>query len=90
MELFIHLEAYAGAARAFDSYQVALAVFAERAAAGGDDGGAGGRRAAGELERLARGGVAFGPCPGPPLTMSSGARRATRCTPTRRSSASWR
>jgi 4-carboxymuconolactone decarboxylase len=32
VELFIHLEAYAGAARAFDSYQVALAVFAERAA----------------------------------------------------------
>jgi 4-carboxymuconolactone decarboxylase len=29
VELFIHLEAYAGAARAFDSYQVALAVFAE-------------------------------------------------------------
>ena len=28
VELFIHLEAYAGAARAFDSYQVALAVFA--------------------------------------------------------------
>jgi hypothetical protein len=28
-ELFIHLAAYAGAARAFDSYQVALAVFAE-------------------------------------------------------------
>jgi 4-carboxymuconolactone decarboxylase len=31
VELFIHLEAYAGAARAFDSYQVALAVFAESA-----------------------------------------------------------
>jgi 4-carboxymuconolactone decarboxylase len=30
VELFIHLEAYAGAARAFDSYQIALAVFAER------------------------------------------------------------
>ena len=30
VELFIHLEAYAGAARAFDSYQVALAVFAEQ------------------------------------------------------------
>jgi alkylhydroperoxidase/carboxymuconolactone decarboxylase family protein YurZ len=30
VELFIHLEAYAGAARAFDSYQMALAVFAER------------------------------------------------------------
>ncbi len=27
--LFIHLTAYAGAARAFDSYQIALAVFAE-------------------------------------------------------------
>jgi alkylhydroperoxidase/carboxymuconolactone decarboxylase family protein YurZ len=31
VELFIHLEAYAGAARAFDSYQVALEVFAETA-----------------------------------------------------------
>jgi 4-carboxymuconolactone decarboxylase len=31
VELFIHLEAYAGAARAFDSYQVAAAVFAEEA-----------------------------------------------------------
>jgi alkylhydroperoxidase/carboxymuconolactone decarboxylase family protein YurZ len=30
VELFIHLEAYAGAARAFDSYQVALQVFAEK------------------------------------------------------------
>ncbi|MFC4018114.1 carboxymuconolactone decarboxylase family protein [Micromonospora sp. GCM10011542] len=30
VELFIHLEAYAGAARAFDSYQVAAAVFGER------------------------------------------------------------
>lgn len=29
VELFIHLEAYAGAARAFDSYQIALEVFAE-------------------------------------------------------------
>jgi 4-carboxymuconolactone decarboxylase len=29
VELFIHLAAYAGAARAFDSYQIALAVFAE-------------------------------------------------------------
>jgi len=29
VELFIHLSVYAGAARAFDSYQVALAVFAE-------------------------------------------------------------
>jgi 4-carboxymuconolactone decarboxylase len=30
VELFINLEAYAGAARAFDSYQVAAAVFAEQ------------------------------------------------------------
>ncbi len=30
VELFIHLEAYAGAARAFDSYQVAASVFAEQ------------------------------------------------------------
>ncbi|SNT65241.1 4-carboxymuconolactone decarboxylase/3-oxoadipate enol-lactonase / 4-carboxymuconolactone decarboxylase [Asanoa hainanensis] len=30
VELFIHLEAYAGAARAFDTYQTALAVFAEQ------------------------------------------------------------
>jgi len=29
VELLIHLAAYAGAARAFDSYQIALAVFAE-------------------------------------------------------------
>jgi len=29
VELFIHLAGYAGAARAFDSYQVALGVFAE-------------------------------------------------------------
>lgn len=29
VELFIHLSAYAGAARAFDSYQVVLQVFAE-------------------------------------------------------------
>ena len=29
VELFTHLEAYAGAARAFDSYQIATAVFAE-------------------------------------------------------------
>ena len=29
MELFIHLEAYAGAAQASDSYQVAVSVFAE-------------------------------------------------------------
>lgn len=33
VELFIHVTAYAGAARAFDSYQVALAVFAEAARA---------------------------------------------------------
>jgi len=32
VELFIHLEAYAGAARAFDAYQVVLAVFAESSA----------------------------------------------------------
>jgi 4-carboxymuconolactone decarboxylase len=32
VELFIHLEAYAGAARAFDTYQIALAVFAEGSA----------------------------------------------------------
>jgi alkylhydroperoxidase/carboxymuconolactone decarboxylase family protein YurZ len=31
VDLFIHLEAYAGAARAFDSYQTALEVFAETA-----------------------------------------------------------
>jgi 4-carboxymuconolactone decarboxylase len=31
VELFIHLEAYAGAARAFDSYQVAKEIFAEHA-----------------------------------------------------------
>jgi 4-carboxymuconolactone decarboxylase len=31
VELFIHLEAYAGAARAFDSYQTAVAVFGETA-----------------------------------------------------------
>ena len=29
VDLFIHLEAYAGAARAFDSYQIALKIFAE-------------------------------------------------------------
>jgi 4-carboxymuconolactone decarboxylase len=29
VELFIHLSAYAGAARAFDSYQIVLQVFAE-------------------------------------------------------------
>jgi 4-carboxymuconolactone decarboxylase len=34
VELFIHLEAYAGAARAFDSYQIATAVFAEHGEAG--------------------------------------------------------
>jgi alkylhydroperoxidase/carboxymuconolactone decarboxylase family protein YurZ len=32
VELFIHLEAYAGAARAFESYQVAQEVFAEHPA----------------------------------------------------------
>ncbi|WP_200212896.1 carboxymuconolactone decarboxylase family protein [Micromonospora coerulea] len=31
VELFIHLAAYAGAARAFDGYQIAVAVFAESA-----------------------------------------------------------
>jgi 4-carboxymuconolactone decarboxylase len=31
VDLFIHLQAYAGAARAFEGYQVALDVFAERA-----------------------------------------------------------
>ncbi|MEE6262531.1 carboxymuconolactone decarboxylase family protein [Plantactinospora sonchi] len=31
VELFIHLQAYAGAARAFEGYQVAMEVFAERA-----------------------------------------------------------
>jgi 4-carboxymuconolactone decarboxylase len=30
VDLFIHVEAYAGAARAFEGYQVAVAVFAER------------------------------------------------------------
>ena len=34
VEAFIQLEAYAGAARAFDSYRVARDVFAERAQAG--------------------------------------------------------
>lgn len=29
VDLFVHLEAYAGAARAFDSYQIALEIFAE-------------------------------------------------------------
>jgi 4-carboxymuconolactone decarboxylase len=29
VELFIHLEAYAGAARAFDGYQIAKQIFAE-------------------------------------------------------------
>ena len=33
VEAFIQLEAYAGAARAFEGYQVALEVFAEKAAA---------------------------------------------------------
>jgi 4-carboxymuconolactone decarboxylase len=32
VELFIHVEAYAGAARAFDSYQIAREVFVETAA----------------------------------------------------------
>src|SRR3954449_6049412 len=36
VELFIHLVAYAGAARAFDSYQVAREVFAEPLSEGGD------------------------------------------------------
>ncbi|NEN05354.1 carboxymuconolactone decarboxylase family protein [Diaminobutyricibacter tongyongensis] len=37
VEAFIHIEAYAGAARAFDSYAIAQQVFAERAhEAGGD------------------------------------------------------
>lgn len=34
VELFIHLQAYAGAARAFEGYQVALEVFGERTGAG--------------------------------------------------------
>ncbi|MFI5713631.1 carboxymuconolactone decarboxylase family protein [Kribbella sp. NPDC051620] len=34
VEAFIQLEAYAGAARAFEGYQVALEVFAEKAADG--------------------------------------------------------
>lgn len=34
VEVFIQLEAYAGAARAFDSYRIARAVFAERAETG--------------------------------------------------------
>ena len=38
VELFIHVEAYAGAARAFDSYQVALEVFAEGDAPSRDGG----------------------------------------------------
>jgi 4-carboxymuconolactone decarboxylase len=33
VEAFIHLAAYAGVARAFDSYSVAMEVFAERATA---------------------------------------------------------
>jgi len=32
VEAFIQIEAYAGAARAFDSYRIACEVFAERAA----------------------------------------------------------
>jgi hypothetical protein len=35
VELFIHLEAYAGAARAFDSYQIATSVFSEASGAPG-------------------------------------------------------
>ena len=35
VEAFIHIEAYAGAARAFDSYQIAREVFAERSAGAG-------------------------------------------------------
>ena len=31
IELFIHPEAYAGAARAFEGYQIAKEIFAERA-----------------------------------------------------------
>jgi 4-carboxymuconolactone decarboxylase len=38
VELFIHLVAYGGAARAFDSYQVALAVFAEPGPPGRESG----------------------------------------------------
>ncbi|MCU7820475.1 carboxymuconolactone decarboxylase family protein [Kitasatospora sp. DSM 101779] len=38
VEVFVHLEAYAGAARAFDSYRIALQVFAERAQADGGRG----------------------------------------------------
>jgi 4-carboxymuconolactone decarboxylase len=33
VEAFIHIEAYAGAARAFEGYQIAKQVFAERSAA---------------------------------------------------------
>ncbi|WP_414672964.1 carboxymuconolactone decarboxylase family protein [Kribbella sp.] len=33
VEAFIQLEAYAGAARAFESYQIAAEVFAEKATA---------------------------------------------------------
>jgi 4-carboxymuconolactone decarboxylase len=36
VDVFIHLEAYAGAARAFEMYQVAIEVFTE---AEGDQGG---------------------------------------------------
>ncbi|WP_078660772.1 carboxymuconolactone decarboxylase family protein [Streptomyces sp. NRRL B-24484] len=35
VEVFVHLEAYAGAARAFDGYRIALQVFAERVRADG-------------------------------------------------------
>jgi 4-carboxymuconolactone decarboxylase len=38
VEAFIHIEAYAGAARAFDSYAIAQQVFAERASAAAQDG----------------------------------------------------
>jgi 4-carboxymuconolactone decarboxylase len=38
VEAFIQIEAYAGAARAFDSYRIAREVFAERAAAEPDAG----------------------------------------------------
>ena len=34
VETFIHIEAYAGAARAFDSYRIAREVFAERIGGG--------------------------------------------------------
>ena len=37
VEAFIHLAAYAGVARAFDSYAIAAQVFAEHAHVGGAD-----------------------------------------------------